>query len=88
MKDLIGEGGGVNRQDLSKRMADNVVEALGNWLREPSPRGMDQVYIQSCALQSLATLAIAEQLQALAVALEPDELTGEEDAQRIMEMWP
>ena len=87
MKDLIGESG-INQTDLSKRMAENVIEATVTYLSAPGLATAEQVTVLSAALHSLATLAIAEQLQALVVALEPDELTGEEDAQRIMEMWP
>mgnify|MGYP000844657760 FL=1 len=77
MKDLLTQDG-KPQSDLSKRMADNLVEALVDWLQEPSPRKMDQVYLQSTALQSLATLAIAEQLQKLALALtEPGEFDEE-----------
>lgn len=77
MKDLLTQDG-EPQSDLPKRMADNLVEALVDWLQEPSPRKMDQVYLQSTALQSLATLAIAEQLQKLALALtEPGEFDEE-----------
>lgn len=77
MKDLLTQDG-KPQSDLSKRMADNLVEALVDWLQEPSPRKMAQVYLQSTALQSLATLAIAEQLQKLALALtEPGEFDEE-----------
>ncbi len=55
-------------------MADNVVEALVTYLQAPGLATGEQVTVLSAALQSLATLAIAEQLQALAVALEPDDL--------------
>ena len=72
MRDLLTQDGKpVN--DLSKRMADNVVEALVTYLQAPGSATGEQVTVLSAALQSLATLAIAEQLQALAVALAPDD---------------
>lgn len=87
MKDLIG-GGSVNRQDLSKRMADNVLQTLVAYMQAPSSATAEAVHAYSTALSSLSLLAIAEQLHSLAVALEPEDPTGEEDAQRIMELWP
>ena len=74
MKDLLTQDGKPTN-DLSKRMADNVVEALVTYLQAPGSATGEQVTVLSAALQSLATLAIAEQLQSLAVALAPDELT-------------
>jgi hypothetical protein len=77
MRDLIGEGGGVNRQDLSQRMAENVIEATVTYLSAPGLATAEQVTTLSAALQSLATLAIAEQLQTLVAELEQGD--GEEE---------
>ena len=64
MKDLLTQDG-KPESDLSKRMADNVVEALVTYLQAPGLATGEQVTVLSAALQSLATLAIAEQLQTL-----------------------
>lgn len=71
MRDLLTQDG-KPESDLSKRMADNVVEALVTYLQAPGSATGEQVTVLSAALQSLATLAVAEQLQTLAVALAPD----------------
>ena len=74
MQDLIANDKPAH--DLSKRMADNVVEALVTYLKAPSTATAEQVAILSAALQSLATLAVAEQLQALNGWMEPTEVAA------------
>lgn len=73
MRDLLnGEGRPAN--DLSKRMGDNVVEALVAYMQAPGTATGEAVHAYSIALNSLALLAIAEQLQALNEMLTPNEL--------------
>lgn len=71
MKDLIDENG-ITTGDLSKRMAENVIEATVTYLQAPGAATAEQVTVLAAALQSLATLAVAEQLQVLAEALTED----------------
>jgi hypothetical protein len=71
MKDLLTQDGRA-ASDLSKRMADNVVQTLVAYMQAPGSATAEAVHAYSTALSSLSLLAIAEQLQALAVALEPD----------------
>ncbi len=82
---------GTNGQapaDLSERLANNVVEALVNYVVEPTTQRLDALNAYSTALSSLALLAVAEQLRDLVVVLTEDVPDGEEDAQRIEGMWP
>ena len=79
-RDLLN-GDGKPVVDLGKRMADNVLQALHDWMQEPSPRGMDQVFVQSAALQALSTLALAEQLQTLVTVLAPEEVEPESQSE-------
>jgi hypothetical protein len=58
-------------------MADNVVQALHQYMQAPSPDLAEMVHAFSTALSSLSLLAIAEQLQALVAELEQGD--GEEE---------
>lgn len=73
MKDLVTPDG-KPANDLSKRMADNVVQALHQYMQAPGSATAEMVHAYSTALSSLSLLAIAEQLQALNGALNSDEL--------------
>lgn len=75
MQDLLTQDG-KPANDLSKRMADNVVQTLVIYMQAPSAVTAEAVHAYSTALSSLSLLAIAEQLQALNMALEPGEETG------------
>ena len=73
MRDLLN-GEGRPADDLSKRMGDNVVEALVAYMQAPGTATGEAVHAYSIALNSLALLAIAEQLQTLNAMLAPNEL--------------
>lgn len=73
MKDLLTADGKVE-SDLSKRMGDNVVQALLTYMQSPGLATGEAVTAYSIALSSLALLAIAEQLQALNGMLTPGEV--------------
>lgn len=79
MKDLLMPDG-KPANDLSKRMADNVVQTLVIYMQAPSAVTAEAVHAYSTALSSLSLLAIAEQLQALNVALGSDEVADGSDA--------
>ena len=64
MKDLLTQDG-KPESDLSKRMADNVVQAMVGYMQAPSATTAEMVHAYSTALSSLSLLAIAEQLQTL-----------------------
>lgn len=64
MKQLLN-GKGQPAVDLSKRMADNVLEAVVAYLEAPGSATAEQVMVLSAALQSLSTLAMAEAHQAM-----------------------
>lgn len=71
MRDII-KGNGQPHEDLSKRLADNVLEALVDHLTAPSPETSAHVQTISAALQALSVLAVAEQLQQLVAVLAED----------------
>lgn len=79
MRDLLTKDG-KPQNDLSTRLADNVVEGLLAYFKEPSLSTWEAATIHSGALQALSTLAVAEQLQALNGLLERmmEGLTAEE----------
>lgn len=64
MKDLL-DPNGKPAADLSKRMADNVLEAVVSYLEAPGSATAEQVMVLSAALQSLSTLAMAEAYQTM-----------------------
>ena len=64
MKQLLN-GKGKPAVDLSKRMADNVLEAVVSYLEAPGSATAEQVMVLSAALQSLSTLAMAEAYQTM-----------------------
>ena len=70
MKDLLMQDG-KPESDLSKRMADNVVQTMVAYMRAPSSATAEAVHAYSTALSSLSLLAIAEQLQKLNEMLAP-----------------
>ncbi len=71
MRDILN-GDGKPADDLSKRMADNVVQTLLAYMQAPSAVTAEAVHAYSTALSSLSLLAIAEQLQALNGMLTPE----------------
>lgn len=62
MRDII-KGNGQPYEDLSKRLADNVLESLVDYLTAPGAATSEHVRTISTALQALSVLAVAEQLQ-------------------------
>ena len=76
MRDLLN-GEGRPENDLSKRMGDNVVEALVAYMQAPGTATGEAVHAYSIALNSLALLAIAEQLQELNAMLAPESAPAE-----------
>ncbi len=78
MRDLLN-GAGRPADDLSKRMGDNVVEALVTYMQAPGTATGEAVHAYSIALNSLALLAIAEQLQTLNEMLAPEVQTAEQN---------
>lgn len=87
MKDLLMPDG-KPANDLSKRMADNVVQTLVIYMQAPSAVTAEAVHAYSTALSSLSLLAIAEQLQALNVALEPETGGAAEEDEGEYSYWP
>lgn len=71
MRDILTTDG-KPMSDLSKRMGDNVVEALIAYMQAPGTATGEAVHAYSIALNSLALLAIAEQLQQLNEMLTPE----------------
>ena len=65
----IVNGNGQAHEDLSKRLADNVLEALVDYLAAPGAATSEHVRTISAALQALSVLAIAEQVQGLVAVL-------------------
>ena len=57
------ERNGRAHDDLSKRLADNVLEALVDYLAAPGVATSEHVRTISAALQALSVLAIAERVQ-------------------------
>ena len=79
----IVRGNGQAHDDLSKRLADNVLEALVDYLAAPGAATSEHVRTISTALQALSVLAVAEQLQELVTVLTQDD----QDKVNLMEMW-
>jgi hypothetical protein len=77
MRDLYTKDGVAEKSDLSSRMADNVVQALHQYMQAPGSATAEMVHAYSTALSSLSLLAIAELLQALVAELEQGD--GEEE---------
>lgn len=71
MRDII-KGNGQPHEDLSKRLADNVLESLVDYLTAPGAATSEHVRTISTALQALSVLAVAEQLQQLVAVLAED----------------
>lgn len=68
MNDLLTQDG-KPESDLSKRLADNVLESLVDYLTAPGVATSEHVRTISAALQALSVLAIAEQVQGLVAVL-------------------
>ena len=79
----IMKGNGQAHDDLSKRLADNVLESLVDYLTAPGAASSEHVRTISSALQALSVLAVAEQLQELVTVLTQDD----QDKVNLMEMW-
>ena len=79
----IVKGNGQAHDDLSKRLADNVLESLVDYLTAPGAATSEHVRTISTALQALSVLAVAEQLQELVTVLTQDD----QDRINLMEMW-
>ena len=79
----IVKGNGQAHDDLSKRLADNVLESLVDYLTAPGAATSEHVRTISTALQALSVLAVAEQLQELVTVLTQDD----QDKVNLMEMW-
>jgi hypothetical protein len=77
MRDLYTPEGIAEKGDLSERMADNVVQAMHQYMQAPGSATAEAVHAYSTALSSLSLLAIAEQLQTLVAELEQGD--GEEE---------
>lgn len=82
MQTIVNENGQAH-SDLSKRLADNVLESLVDYLTAPGAATSEHVRTISSALQALSVLAVAEQLQELVTVLTQDD----QDKINLMEMW-
>lgn len=85
MKHIAKNGEGL-QSDLSKRLADNVLESLVDYVVAPSQPAAEMLNAYSRALSALAVLAVAEQLQQMVAIL--SEAAGDEEDARLEGMWP